>query len=206
MADERNSQKVAICKAMQHTYLKSGLVIAPLPAAVVDMLDIPSWLNALQAAHESVQRVETRSSSKKFRMADVTHQFPSQEVLVGLSELLNHHFGLEPASLELFTAFAVYYATQGFCNNSLELHTDNSYLTVNLCLLSESTGSAVCFDGSKPLEGRPRRKQESQQSKVDIPAAWVLLHWGNHPHQTLPIETGERWNVIMWFKKVEPPL
>ena len=69
--------------------------------------------------------------------------------------------------------------------------------------MSESEGAAVRFDGIKPLksQGRKRRRSEQDYVDVDIPAAWALIHWGDHQHQTLTIESGERWSVIMWFKK-----
>lgn len=140
-------------------------------------------------------------------MADLKDSFPATEILHALSGVVQREFGLDVKALNLFTVFAISYANEGYSNSHLETHTDDSLLTLNMCLHSESTGAAVRFEGMPPDCGAIDGTGDSTVAgdrmggiDVDIPARWILLHWGQHTHQTLPIESGERWSVIMWFK------
>lgn len=149
-------------------------------------------------------------------MADLKDSFPAMEILGSLSDIVARDFGLDVGKLELFTVFAISYALEGYSNSHLEKHTDDSLLTLNMCLHSESKGAAVRFEGMPPVSGTNNTKKDDIDRRenedpewidVDIPAKWILLHWGQHTHQTLSIESGERWSVIMWFKakEVSPP-
>jgi len=206
-ADASNTQKIQRCIKFSSYCNARGLVVLPLPYEVLQMVDAPGWIQGLQEAQASVQRVETRLSCDKFRMAELTNHFPAMEVLHALKGPVEHFFGLDVSDLVEFTTFAIKYGFHGFVNKRLQSHTDNSLLTLNLCLENRCQGAAVRFEGASPrpmhgrrmLRGKPGGSQ-TDYTDVDIPSAWILLHWGDHRHQTLPIEGGERWNVIMWFK------
>lgn len=125
--------------------------------------------------------------------------FPYLDVLEACRPALLQYFGLTPEGLYLNAAFFIHYGRDW--NKNLRRHVDSSFLTVNLCLRKENMkGCGVRFFGRRSLDGTSP-VPPSSTVVVDIAAGWALLHWGDHEHETVPWETGERWSVILWFKK-----
>lgn len=128
--------------------------------------------------------------------------FPSLRILEALREPLERDFDLSPDSLYLHASFFIHYGM----DRNLELcrHRDHSLLTLNVCLKSDQLeGCGVRFFGAKALKGAnaPPERFLASSVVVDVPPGAVLMHWGDQEHETAPLKQGERWNVILWFKK-----
>ena len=81
----------------------------------------------------------------------------------------------------------------------LNHHVDDSLYTINMCIKNnDAEGCEVIFDGSKPncFNSTYSNKKNFLFSKED----YMIIHLGNHPHQTNELIDGERANIILWFK------
>jgi len=68
------------------------------------------------------------------------------------------------------------------------LHVDNSGWTLNICLGSFFTGGDLCFG-----------RDESSQIRVPQEPGSAILHRGREPHSARNLESGERWNLVVWY-------
>ena len=99
---------------------------------------------------------------------------------------------------------------------SLAEHTDASVLTLNANLGYRGfSGGAVAFGGLRflkgPEEAEAARAVEAHSAAADSSAAEAtvdfaqfepgeaILHLGSHYHSALPIDSGERANLIVWL-------
>jgi hypothetical protein len=82
-------------------------------------------------------------------------------------------------------------------DTSLDMHTDDSDLTVNIALSDAQafTGAALNLCGISGT--RDHRKHQSAYQHV---RGQALLHLGTQRHGASPLLTGERHNLIMWCK------
>jgi hypothetical protein len=117
-------------------------------------------------------------------------------------------------TFHLYTAHAIYYSAEGEGEKGLNTHVDDSDVTINLTLMTESlSGSEVRFldstdygnDYCKQHFGRMKEKLDAGMHLHSIApeVGTCLLHYGNHPHLTSPIYTGKRLSLILWLKKNE---
>eukprot|EP00761_Pharyngomonas_kirbyi_P008232 gb/GECH01008243.1/.p1 GENE.gb/GECH01008243.1/~~gb/GECH01008243.1/.p1 ORF type:complete len:326 (+),score=68.28 gb/GECH01008243.1/:1-978(+) len=90
-------------------------------------------------------------------------------------------------------AFVVQYKMNE--DRDLGVHYDSSILTVNICLGSEFQGGELFFQG---LNGHPETYDENFMYQ-HIPGR-AVLHLGNHKHGARELESGERYNLIVWFQ------
>jgi hypothetical protein len=105
---------------------------------------------------------------------------------VGIDQIDDHH------------AFIVQYAGTGATSRGdvdLGFHYDESEFTLNVCLGREFTGSRLYFRG---LLLKP--ETHSENLSISHERARGLLHIGKHRHGAEPIESGERFNLIMWLR------
>jgi hypothetical protein len=83
---------------------------------------------------------------------------------------------------------------------------DPSDITVNMCLekTDEVEGSQVLFHGTKKLEN----SNVDDKSTIDDPTSFLVpqqegfatIHFGSHPHETLPLlRGGRRTNIILTY-------
>ena len=77
----------------------------------------------------------------------------------------------------------------------LGYHYDNAEVTINVSLGKIFTGGNLFFGDMKdvPLE-------ESECVECEHNPTWGLLHRGQHMHGALPIQSGERYNLIIWLR------
>ena len=101
-------------------------------------------------------------------------------------------------NLDTHRAFIVHYkADDGEeFDRELDYHFDNAELTLNVSLSASHEGGELVFDGFK---------QEPPGSSGGVLACehrpgHGILHRGDHIHMALPIESGERWNLILWLR------
>ena len=108
---------------------------------------------------------------------------------------------------QLFTAFAIKYSyDDSAVNSSLCQHQDDSDLTLNLSLLSEQEGCKVCFEGGQYVTSGGSVASgvyTPSFTEIDLPPGYCLFHRGRHPHQVMSIERGERWSLILLYKRAK---
>lgn len=75
----------------------------------------------------------------------------------------------------------------------LDMHTDDSDVTFNLCLGKEFTGAGLSFCG---LMGSPEHRKQSYIFKHEV--GRVVWHLGRQRHGADDIQSGERLNLILW--------
>lgn len=81
---------------------------------------------------------------------------------------------------------------------SLDMHIDDSEVTVNVSISSSFTGAGLAFCG---LFHDVNHRKHSLTYAHELGHA--VIHLGRHRHGALAIETGERVNLIMWMKSSE---
>ncbi|KAJ8312832.1 hypothetical protein KUTeg_010205 [Tegillarca granosa] len=77
----------------------------------------------------------------------------------------------------------------------LGYHYDNAEVTLNVSLGKEFTGGALFFG-----DMRTERKKTPTYSECEHKPGTGLIHRGQHMHGALPIESGERYNLIIWMR------
>mmetsp|Transcript_27378 Transcript_27378/g.76480 ORF Transcript_27378/g.76480 Transcript_27378/m.76480 type:complete len:476 (+) Transcript_27378:86-1513(+) len=100
-------------------------------------------------------------------------------------------FPVEGASLETHHTFIVQYAEDE--DQGLDMHTDDSEVTFNVCLGKDFTGARLNFCGGF---GRPDHRQHSKSYAHEI--GRCVVHLGTRRHGAADILSGERFNLIMW--------
>ena len=206
-ASERLEEKLEYVKAFRKKYLQKGLVATEIPA---DVFDHNMWLPVFERRRLAAAVGTRHNSLHKFSLGcseDFTGGTEGGDrLLKWVQGMADTYFNDLGGPLELFTAFAIWYKhDDGLANSGLRLHQDDSDLTVNLALLSEQDGCKVRFEGAQhlTLAGSSlsnRAGVYTPFTEVDVPPGYALLHRGRHPHHVTPIEAGERWSLILWYK------
>ena len=105
-------------------------------------------------------------------------------------------------ALDEHHAFIVQYAREDSVSDvalkgdiDLGFHVDDAELTLNVCLGREFAGAKLYFCGWIDDE-----KTHNQYVRVAHEKGRALLHIGRHRHGAEPIESGERFNLIMWLR------
>ena len=81
----------------------------------------------------------------------------------------------------------------------LNYHVDDSLYTINMCIKTNNLeGTEVIFDGSK--SNCYNSSYNSNKMFVHSKEDYMIVHLGNHPHQTNDLIDGERANIVLWFK------
>jgi hypothetical protein len=75
----------------------------------------------------------------------------------------------------------------------LDMHTDDSDVTLNVCLGREFTGAGLTFCGSM---GQPDYRRFSTQ--YSHKRGYAVIHLGTKRHGADDITSGERNNLIIW--------
>jgi len=129
-------------------------------------------------------------------------------------ELIQNRFGFQSLQeIRLDDAFCIHYNTEQ-ADTSGARHMDPSDITINICLeKSEGTnGSHVLFHGTQDLIGAHERLAAADDDDGDGEAkpdkflvsqeeGYATIHWGHHLHETTPLESGRRTNIVLtyWF-------
>jgi len=83
-------------------------------------------------------------------------------------------------------------------DKELHLHVDDSELTLNICLGVDFTGGNILFKGH--IDNPQSQLVHGEYEHVKYRA---ILHDGRHMHAAAPIESGERYNLIIWCRSSE---
>ena len=97
------------------------------------------------------------------------------------------------ATLDTHRSFVVQYKVGE--DRGLDLHTDNSDVTFNICLGKRFTGAKLTFCGHL---GHPTHRQFS--AEYTHRRGRCLVHLGQQRHGANDIESGERFNLIIWCR------
>jgi hypothetical protein len=133
-----------------------------------------------------------------------TATFPVDMVMKACGPVLLKYFVDDLDEVYLDDIFVVHYNTDQFDSRCAK-HQDPSDITINVCLESSQdlSGSQIVFYGERSLKGvGDGTKKESGKGddvlfKVDCKLGACTLHWGGHPHETLPLGVGRRTNVVL---------
>ena len=103
--------------------------------------------------------------------------------------------------LDTHRAFIVHYKADGGekFDKELDYHFDNAELTLNVSLSASHEGGELVFDGFK----REPPGSSGAVLACEHKPGHGILHRGDHIHHALPIESGERWNLILWLRSSE---
>uniref|UniRef100_A0A7S1VFE7 Fe2OG dioxygenase domain-containing protein n=1 Tax=Grammatophora oceanica TaxID=210454 RepID=A0A7S1VFE7_9STRA len=118
------------------------------------------------------------------------------------------HFGLKSLEeIRLDDAFCVHY-NMDQDDTSGSKHTDPSDITINLCVekTKDVEGSHVKFYGAQKLENVERQSSNNDREAflVDQLEGYATIHWGVHPHETMPLKRGVRTNLILTYCYKDP--
>lgn len=108
-----------------------------------------------------------------------------REVAAPLACRFYPHVGL----LKSYHGFTVDYDTKK--QGSLDLHVDDAFVTLNVCLGRKFTGGKLVF---RDADGKIT-------ARLDHVVGRAVLHLGDHQHEAQKIRTGTRSNLILWCRK-----
>eukprot|EP01126_Amoeba_proteus_P065782 TRINITY_DN9409_c0_g1_i2.p1 TRINITY_DN9409_c0_g1~~TRINITY_DN9409_c0_g1_i2.p1 ORF type:complete len:240 (-),score=34.75 TRINITY_DN9409_c0_g1_i2:160-879(-) len=115
------------------------------------------------------------------------------DLFINLKNLFSEIFPVETRIIDSVHPFVVQYKQEE--QKSLGFHYDDSEFTLNLCLGSAFTGGDLYFHGLRDDEVT----QDENYVHSHVPGQ-ALLHLGRHRHGAMPITSGERYNLIIWFR------
>lgn len=211
-AELKREARLVVC---ERALLVRGIAIAQVEGIDLDAL-------AEEYAQASPQSVFFEDGEyAQYRNVVEDPDFPLAAIVACLEPVLASRFGRDPGSLALDDAFVIHYAMH-HSDTTVKKHTDPSDITVNLCLdqSPDFRGSQIVFYGTRHLVG-PIQLCSSGVGDCDCmrpvdDAAFcvatrrhhAMVHFGAHPHETLPLEAGTRTNCVLTFryKETETPL
>jgi len=116
-----------------------------------------------------------------------------QQLLNYIKPLLIYNYGNIVELLDSHHAFIVKYKTSE--QKGLGFHYDDSELTLNICLGKTFTGGDLYFKG---LYSQPQTHGE--EYIYSHKKGETIFHYGEHRHGAHPITSGERLNLIIWYR------
>lgn len=114
---------------------------------------------------------------------------PLKEIKQSCADIIMQQFDRDINKMRLYGGFIINYGDKYSSNRKLTKHKDDSSITINYCLKSECTGNEVLF-----------YKTSRHRIPVIAKSGWAIIHDGDYVHETMPIESGQRWNIVLWFK------
>jgi hypothetical protein len=103
--------------------------------------------------------------------------------------------------LDSFHAFSVQYGAHG--DRDLGFHVDASDVTLNLCLGESWEGGELYFQGRRCALHRQESHRDEEHWEYQHEPTKALIHAGKHRHGVLPITSGFRRNIIIWYSAGE---
>ena len=82
---------------------------------------------------------------------------------------------------------------------SLAEHADASVLTLNANLGGGFTGGSLAFRGTRWVDPKPQAVPQALLHFSEFRQGEAILHLGGQYHAALPIESGERANLVVWL-------
>lgn len=115
-------------------------------------------------------------------------------------------------TFDIFTAHGIYYDANQEGEKNLDIHKDDSDITINITLMTENLignqvrfqqtteyGNSFCRNHYERL--RLKCHNSYQVLAISPKVGDCVLHRGDHPHETSVIWEGRRLALILWLKK-----
>lgn len=83
-------------------------------------------------------------------------------------------------------------------DKDLGFHVDDSLVTMNLCLNDGFSGSDLIFKGTRCPIHIDTENIDNEEICIKHKKGFMVLHGGKNRHYVTPIESGERYNLIIW--------
>lgn len=99
------------------------------------------------------------------------------------------------ANLDSQHSFSIRYTMTE--DRDLDFHMDQSDVTLNLCLGKKWTGGNVYYRG---VRNSPNKSEELENVEFAHEVGSAMFHVGQHWHGATTLTSGERHNVVMWFR------
>jgi len=166
------------------------LIDEPCPGVFVFRALTPSYCEQLLKEIEKHDSVAPNSMNKYgLVLQEVGLGGLCAQILTRLVNPLTRRFYPRIGNMYNYHGFIVHYDPRK--QRSLDVHHDESDVTLNVCLGRKFTGGKLLFrdDDGKIL------------AKIDHKVGQAVLHLGTHLHQAQNIRTGTRSNLILWCTK-----
>lgn len=96
-----------------------------------------------------------------------------------------------------YSGFSIIYNKE--YEKKLNTHIDDSLYTINMCIRNNNIeGSEIIFHGSS--YNYYSKVYSPKKIFVNCKEDYMIIHLGNHTHQTNELIDGERVNIILWYK------
>ena len=178
---------------------KVGILKLPLPPNI----DWLSWARRLSQPTLDNFAFEADGEYAFYRNIMEETDFPFTDIPNSIDPQL---LGLSSwHELRLDDAFCVHYH-QDQEDTSGAKHTDPSDVTINMCLekTPETVGSHVLFYGQRSFPSHHNNGTQPKEDNFCVvqEPGYMTIHAGDHAHETLPLEKGQRTNIILtyWFR------
>lgn len=167
------------------------------------------WLRELHAFEHHCARTNTKPTRPNSMnaygvvLSELSLQYAMDDLLarcvrpLATAVLATHH----AATLDHQHAFVVDYAVGG--DRSLDLHVDDSEVTLNVCLGWEFEGAAVRFEGVRCEDHRADPSDASERFEWTPRPGSALLHAGANRHCVTELRDGRRTNLIVWARSAK---
>lgn len=201
---------------------RHGVVRVPIDCSI---LNCSFWASELSQLTPEILTAQGDGEYAFYRNILEEPEFPFDKLLLesSIGAAIQQYFGIASLrdELRLDDAFCIHYNTSQD-DTSGGKHVDPSDITVNLCLekTQDVEGSQVLFYGTQQLF-TPQRMDVNNMDKTEDDAArtsvispkesgdfsflveqeegYATIHWGHHPHRTMPLTSGRRTNVVLTY-------
>lgn len=164
-------------------YLRNKIIVLPINV-VYNSYSIDKT-NLLEKINNS-KNAEINSMHKYSFVSPLKNEI-HESINNKLFPLVKDFYKLNNNFPNFYTGFAFQYVNNG--QNKLNLHTDDSLYTVNLCLENSSDNNEVVF-----------LQSNGKEIPIYLKEDYMLIHLGNQPHYTNKLSDGKRTNIVLWYK------
>ena len=163
------------------------LIEEPCPGVfILKKVFYPEFCEALLAETEQHKAIAPNTMNKYgVVLKDIGLGGLCEQLLKTLVNPLARRFYPHGERLRKYHGFIVNYAPNKQPN--LDVHTDDSDVTLNICLGRKFTGGRLVL-----------QDEEGIQAKIDHEIGQAVIHLGSQLHQAQNIRTGTRSNLILW--------
>ena len=182
--------------------LKYGICVAPIPFDEFQRHALATTFSQVTPMNVTA---EGDGAYAFYRSILDEPDFPFDAILASeIGKAMVRHFGiLQFNEIRLDDAFCVHYNINQDDTSGAK-HTDPSDITVNMCFEKDvnTRGSQVLFHGTQKLNGVDRHEEISADCftfLVEQIPGYATIHWGHHPHETMPLQDGRRTNIVLTY-------
>eukprot|EP01084_Bolivina_argentea_P241946 406025_1 len=172
---------------------KHGIIHISLKHAIDDKLRL-NYLMKIKRKYNILSKyIPGLNSLHKYSVDVSSLPIPLKEIKQSCADIIMQQFEMDINRMRLYGGFVIKYSDKFNSSNiKLRKHKDDSLITLNYCFKSECIGNELIF--------YKQFKNKTRKIPVVTNTGWALIHYGDFVHETLPIESGVRWNLVLWFK------